>query len=399
MLARMVKQVWKDGGLPEGTINKQVTAAFAKKLWNGVVEGYGKDIVSIDYDSPDYKMLESLQKNVWSFAGAKNYHQLRELGNALIGADDKLVSFSKFKELALAINNKYTVSHLKTEYNLAVAGGQMAGKWEQIKEQQDIFPYLKFDAVLDKQTTDLCRDLDGTTLPIDHPFWKRYYPPNHFNCRSTVRQVTGGPVTPESRIPAVDIPTMFQTNLGEAGLIFPETHPYFTGLPKSVAKQAALLLPYENQFGTIEKYGKGYVRIHPLVNEKANDYNEVLQIAREKALQGNKADVLPTLNAKDPLREIIFPDAKPRKNPDLRINNLLWEIETATNAQNFNNIKHSISDGAKQANYVIINLNTNIQRQLLLRAAKGRFIDYPELMIIEFRYNGRYIAFNRHDLL
>ena len=273
MLAQMVKQVWKDGGLPEGTINKQVTAAFAKKLWSGVVEGYGKDIVGIDYDSPDYKMLAALQNNVWSFSGAKNYHQLRELGEALIGADGKLVSFNRFKELALAINNKYTVSHLKTEYNLAVAGGQMAGKWEQIKEQRDIFPYLKFDAVLDKQTTDLCRDLDGTTLPIDHPFWKRYYPPNHFNCRSTVWQRPSGPVTPDSKIPPVDIPPMFQTNLGEAGLIFPPKHPYWKDLPTEIKQTATSLIPAYTEKDIKNIVTDSMIESYQKVREAGDKYN------------------------------------------------------------------------------------------------------------------------------
>lgn len=363
--------------MPEGTINKQVTAAFAKKLWNGVVEGYGKDIVSIDYDSPDYKMLTALQNNVWSFAGAKNYHQLRELGNALIGADGKLISFSKFKELALAINNKYTVSHLKTEYNLAVAGGQMAGKWEQIKEQQDIFPYLKFDAVLDKQTTDLCRDLDGTTLPIDHPFWKRYYPPNHFNCRSTVRQVTGGPVTPDSRIPAVDIPPMFQTNLGEAGLIFPKTHPYFIDLPKEVLSFG------DANFSLVEfRKGKGKVYESGLTE---NPYKKLdvrhqidVQIKREAAdaiadYFNTEVFTLPEFATTRDWRYPYFYKNLPipNKMPDLLFDGYYWEVESYEKAFKASKIIDMLRSGARQSDRIVIKLKHSVNIANVISRAQG----------------------------
>lgn len=242
-----MQQIWKEKGLPEGLINKEVTSAFAKRLWGGVVKGYGSDIGAVDYDTPDFKMLAALQRNVWQFSAAKNYTQLREMGAKLIGDDGKLRSFDAFKEAVGPINDKFANQHLKVEYNLAVAGGQMAGKWVDIERQRDIFPYLEFDAVLDKQTTELCRGLNGTLLPIDHPFWKKYYPPNHFNCRSTVRQKRSGQVTPEDKIPSADIPAMFEVNLGQRGLIFPKDHAYFIDSPQNV-----------NTIGFFRKMGADY---------------------------------------------------------------------------------------------------------------------------------------------
>ena len=112
----------------------------------------------------------------------------------------------------------------------------MAGKWQGFDEDA----MLQFDAVRDGRTTELCARLHGTTLPKSHSFWKTYYPPNHFNCRSTVRQVYGRAATKENDVPSADIPKMFQTNLGDDGLIFPENHAYFIGLPDNVNTTTAL---------------------------------------------------------------------------------------------------------------------------------------------------------------
>lgn len=233
LMLDLILQVWAEKGMPEGYINKSVVAAFAGKLWKGVENGYGINFGSVDYDTPDFNMLKSLQENVWHFSAAKNYTQLRELSNALIGPDGKLRTFSEFKTEAYKINDRHVKQYLKAEYELAVAGGQMCSKWVDITSNADTFPLLEYDAVLDKQTTELCTGLNGTLLPIDHSFWKTYYPPNHFNCRSTVRQKGSGKVT--QRIPSADIPDMFKTNLAAEGLIYPKGHPYFIDNPREVS--------------------------------------------------------------------------------------------------------------------------------------------------------------------
>lgn len=238
-IARMVERIWKDKGALPGTVDKDVLAEFARHLWKGVVEGYGSDLIGADFTTPDFNMLAQLQRDVWNFSGAKNYTQLRQLTGALLNEEGQLRSRDEFIKAALKINSDQDIRFLKTEYDLAVAGSQMAGKWVSIQQQQETFTMLQFEAVLDGRTTELCRSLHGTVLPVDHPFWRRFYPPNHFNCRSTVRQLRGyeRTITPESKIPTADIPAMFRTNLGQRGLIFPPEHPYFKDIPEGVVQQ------------------------------------------------------------------------------------------------------------------------------------------------------------------
>jgi SPP1 gp7 family putative phage head morphogenesis protein len=232
----MVQEIYRLQGT-DGTINQIITKFFADKIWTAVVKGYGNDIPTVEYDSPDYNMLVSLKRNVWQFSSAKNYQQLRALSDALIGEDGQLRTFQQFKSIANSINEKFVKVYLETEYNLAVAGGQMAGKWVTIHSNSTTFPLLQFDVVIDSQTTDICRPLDGIIVPVDHPMLNSYYPPNHYGCRTTIRQLTSGKVTPDEKIALPEIPKMFRTNLAKQGLIFPEDHPYFIGIPQDIKNQ------------------------------------------------------------------------------------------------------------------------------------------------------------------
>ena len=216
---------------------------FSKQLFSGVIEGYGSNFVGIDYDTPDAKMLLHLQKNVYQFSAAKNWHQIKALTEALIGDDNKLRSYSQFKKVAYQINDTQVNTWLKTEYNTAIAGGQMAAKWVNIQANKDTLTLLEFDAVIDGRTSDLCHSFNKIVLPVTDSFWKTNYPPNHFSCRSSVRQLSSGKETNKRDIVYPEkLPPMFQVNLAEQGLAFPPKHPYWDGVPKSFIKPANNLI-------------------------------------------------------------------------------------------------------------------------------------------------------------
>ena len=232
----MVREIYRLQGT-DGSIDEAMARYFANKLWEATQEGYGQTLASVAYDSPDYNMLKALRENVFQFSAAKNYAQLKELTLALIDDTGNIVDFSTFKEIAFKINEKYVRTWLQTEYDTAIASAQMAGKWVDINANKGTLPLLQYDAVIDSHTSQICIPLNGTILPVGHPFWNHFYPPNHFNCRSTVRQLASGVVT--DKIPSADIPKMFQTNLGQQNQVFPEGHPYFVGLPQEIKNKIA----------------------------------------------------------------------------------------------------------------------------------------------------------------
>lgn len=241
-LALEAQRIWKLKGMPK-KINKAITEAYALKFMAGVQEGFGVDLNSIDYNTPDGIMLNNLATNVYQFSAAKNYTQLRQLTQALLDEAGKLRTWSQFKKEAFAITEAHSITWLKTEYDTSIASAQMARKWVEIEANKSTLKLLQFDAVIDTRTSDTCRPLDGIIKPFDDPFWNVYYPPNHFKCRSAVKQLRSGKITPTNDIvyPDKGIPAMFQTNLAKSGLIFPPSHPYWDGVPDQILKDAKSL--------------------------------------------------------------------------------------------------------------------------------------------------------------
>ena len=227
----------------EGKISRDVLSLYAKKITEAAGLGFcGKEGVeafrAIDYDTPDFLQLSKLMSHAWQFSAAKSYAQTRELTHLLIDGNGKPRTWRDFKTAAEQVNANYASRYLKTEYDMAHNAATMSAKWTDIERNQSL---LEFDAVVDAQTTEICAPLHGTILPFDHPFWKTYYPPNHWNCRSTVRQLRGGTdsvrVTPEGDLKHIDVKPMFRINMGERGLAFPAEHPYFKEAPEWVIKE------------------------------------------------------------------------------------------------------------------------------------------------------------------
>jgi len=72
--------------------------------------------------------------------------------------------------------------------NLQVA--YSAGHWANAQATKAAMPYLLYDAVDDSRTRLEHALLDGKVLPVDSPFWRTHYPPNGYNCRCGVIQMS-----------------------------------------------------------------------------------------------------------------------------------------------------------------------------------------------------------------
>lgn len=272
-------------GMP-AKLDEKTVQYMAEKLEEAIFQGYGKNLPEIDYDTPDFEMMSSLRTDVWQFSGAKNYQQLKAMSEALEGPDGKLRSFNEFKKTVRPIIDDHA-RWLETEYRTAVASSQMAAKWARIQRDKDLFPLLEFDAVIDNRTTELCRSLDKVIRPVDDAFWQVYYPPNHFNCRSDVRSVRSGEITPEEDIEYPDIPDMFRTNTAANGLVFPPGHSYYADVPDDVKVQASAargkveLERAKVKFKTVERTVARPELIKPIAISNSA-LKEIYQHARKK---------------------------------------------------------------------------------------------------------------------
>lgn len=272
----------------------------AEELRKAVIEGFGKDFPSVNYGTPDYKMLSNLELNVYSFSGASNYQMLKSMTLALRDENGNIRSFNGFKKEAVKISGTYTGSNLKTEYDTAIASSQMAGKWVDFEKNKSVAEWLRYDTAGDSKVRKSHRLLEGIIKKVDDPFWDNYYPPNSWNCRCDVTQLIHGTETAASSITLPDdVPQIFKTNLAKQQIVFPDNHPYYNGLPNEIKKKTAALR--NPQYSPLYKSKSGSVDVSSLADASDLKYN--IQHATRLADHGESVRIRPDVqvqNGKNP---------------------------------------------------------------------------------------------------
>jgi SPP1 gp7 family putative phage head morphogenesis protein len=198
------------------------------KLFRGVEDGYGEQLPDLDYDTPDYLLLKSMQDNIYVFSAYKNFQLLADLNHLLLDEEGKLREWQDFKAEALKINEAYNKTWLEAEYDNAVASAQEAANWQRDYELRDQF-YGRYDDAGDDRVRPEHQALDGIIKALDDSWWDTYNPPNGWRCRCTRTLVpkAGNKETDTSKIAMPAIKPLFKNNVGKTGMIFPETHEYY----------------------------------------------------------------------------------------------------------------------------------------------------------------------------
>lgn len=267
-------------------------------------------------------------------------------------------------------------------------------KWVAIQANKASLPLLQFDAVLDSRTSPICKPLDLVIKPVDNPFWNTYYPPNHYRCRSTVKQLQSGKVTPNHEVVHLEkgIPDMFKTNLAKSGMIFPAGHSYWEGMPEKVFQDTIKLMPYDMQFDYIDKdLFKGRLRVHKDY-KIGDDHNLIYQISAELASKGNFIDIMPKIHQNEiDWRRIIYPDGIFNKNPDIRFNGILGDIKQPGVPLKRKSIIQRINKANSQGKIAIVNLQEKFDQNELDNIVKNIFNKKDNKLIeIIFRNKGIY---------
>lgn len=143
--------------------------------------------------------------------------------------------FKREAERVVGDSNRY----LKTEYDTIVSGAQMSRLWQEIQRDKHIFPYVQLDVVQDKRTSDICEPLAGLIFEVDDPVLAYYFPPNHFNCRTTARKLRHGVPSKNYQLP--DIPEEFKNNAGISSQIFTDKNRYIQNTPDELLNDADYL--------------------------------------------------------------------------------------------------------------------------------------------------------------
>jgi SPP1 gp7 family putative phage head morphogenesis protein len=189
-------------------------------------------LVSTTYNSRDWALNEQLTHNAGVFAAFKNHQEQKELVSLLVDENGEVRSFSKFKQAAGPIAEKYNKNWLTTEHNQALSSAEMAKKWNGFKADQDLYPNLEYVAVMDSQTRSSHAKLNGTIRPIDDPFWDGHYPPLDWGCRCDVVQTD----KPAKGTTDVEPGSGFDHNPGKTGKLFSDSAGYYD-VPVTEANQ------------------------------------------------------------------------------------------------------------------------------------------------------------------
>lgn len=270
LIEAMIKKVYENK-LQAGDIDADLWKAQTEDYWKAIREGWGK--APKFFEKAQVVMLE-LRRNVNVFSAFKNHANVLELTQSLTKPDGSVLSFSEFKKLAKPISDKYYDTWLKAEYNYALRASTSAAQWQGFVQKGG---KLEYKTIGDGRVRDEHRKLHGTILPVDHPFWQIYYPPNGWNCRCFVRW---RPDDTQEVAPGAlpDVKDMFKNNVGITSQIFDDSHPFIREIGalqadriRAVAERATL--QFERKF----------------VNEKLKD--NLVGKTTKVELEGFKADV------------------------------------------------------------------------------------------------------------
>lgn len=93
-------------------------------------------------------------------------------------------------------------------FNTNMRTAYQAGRWNQIQRLKARRPWLRYSAVLDSRTRPEHRGWHGIVLSADDDWWNTYYPPNGWNCRCTVQQLSQRDLDRRGETPAPRGPEM-----------------------------------------------------------------------------------------------------------------------------------------------------------------------------------------------
>ena len=229
-------------GIYDGTITPE---DLPIDLYNAISKYLGSGLYDIN-GTISKGLIKELSTNLEYFSAAKTYWFTKE--TSLLTENEELKSFNDFKEEALKLYDQYNINWLEAEYSTTIGQAQMCERWEQIDEQKEKLPFLRYSAIEDANTSEICAPLDGITLPVDDPFWDSNSPLNHFNCRCTLEQldefdavVTTGSKAEKASVDSEELKQpVFNSNPYRDKEIFNKEHPYFD-LPKE-GKESILKL-------------------------------------------------------------------------------------------------------------------------------------------------------------
>lgn len=354
--------------------------------------------------------VQRLKESNYVFSGIKTFHELNEAFPSLLDEKGNRKPFNQFLNDVQKVYDAYNVQYLRTEYNFAQASALMAARWKKFEQDGDRYN-LQYRTMYDKRVRRTHRMLHNITLPIESPFWDKYFPPNGWNCRCTVVQVRKDkyPVSNEqeamnlgSQATTGKYQEMFMLNPGKRMTTFPAYNGYTlrkcnrcevrpdkmklaADIPDNEVCQACRLLQESISHYTVVPTKAGKLRIHD--GHGKHEREENIRIGTYLAEKhGYEIDLLD--------------NPQGRKSADSYNRTLDMEQEyKMASTPSVNAIDRLIRDGRKQADNIVLWLDTDIPLGNLRDAITSRIRRADNVQSLTIIRNGKDVTYNREDIL
>lgn len=196
-----------------------------KEIFEGAVnKGVKQSSFSIDT-----AFKHQLTHNMWVFAAFRTHKMQRDIAKYLLNEKGELKPFTKFvKDITPYIKHTNRL-WLETEYNTAVLRAHQAADWRKFVDERDVLPNLEWQPSTSTNPGEDHKPYWFTCLPINHKFWKQHRPGDRWNCKCSLRNTDKEPtpVPADTIIKGSEPQRGLESNPGEKGEIFSNSHPYY----------------------------------------------------------------------------------------------------------------------------------------------------------------------------
>lgn len=81
-------------------------------------------------------------------------------------------------------------ARLKLIYNANIRTAHAAGQWDRAQRTKAVLPFFIYIETVSREPREEHLAQVGTIAPVDDPYWETWFPPNGYNCKCSVRQIT-----------------------------------------------------------------------------------------------------------------------------------------------------------------------------------------------------------------
>lgn len=215
-----------NGALVPGIIHDGYYNYTANQLLKGIQEGLKGSSFAFD----DYRngLLEHFQQNIYAFSGAKSLTAINLYNKFLTDDTGNIISREAFRNKVLEVDPIFSINHLFTERQDAIATAQMADLWQTLKN----YPALQYSTAGDKRVRPEHAVYDKMIIATNDPLLDKIIPVKDHGCRCTMLPAPSNAIPTDreavSRIAnGLNTKPYFKGNPGKTKVIYADDHPYY----------------------------------------------------------------------------------------------------------------------------------------------------------------------------